>query len=70
MMTDREKHLSLALDALVQATETLDTYADDLPDYCYHFTREMVRQARASIEAAAMAKPSVLRRWFGRKEAA
>jgi hypothetical protein len=67
MMTDREKHLSLALDALVQVRETLETYQDDVPGWAFHTARGRLDVARRHIEAAAMPKPSVLRRWFGRE---
>jgi hypothetical protein len=68
MMTDREKRLSLALDALTMLEEDLQEWADWHPHY--RLMARYIREAKANIEAAAMPKPSVLRRLFTRREAA
>jgi hypothetical protein len=69
MMTDREKHLSLALDALTKLEEGIEQHPAILlarPDWI----TQGLKITRGHIEAAAMPKPSIIRRLFARKEAA
>lgn len=68
-MTDREKHLSLALDALVQLEERIRLDCNTCTQ-CHVTELASVRTIRGHIEAAAMPKPSIIRRWFGKREAA
>ena len=66
---DRDKHLSLALDALLIARETFDTYAYAMPPGASRAIRHELLAVKAHIEAATtMTRPGVLRRWFGRTE--
>lgn len=58
-MTEQEKHLSLALDALTHVVESIDRANRTNPPVAHW--RESVQTAMAHIEAAAIPKPSRLR---------
>ena len=69
-MTDREKHLSLAIDALTMLNESMDESAGygELTHVPYHYWRQLSGDAIASIEAAAIPKTGIIRRLVGRWE--
>jgi hypothetical protein len=67
-MTDREKHLSLALDALTKLEEGMVERPWMLiTEPGENWIRQGLKITRRHIEAAAMPKPSIIRRWFGRE---
>ena len=70
-MTDREKHLSLALDALVQFEERLlHMHRNGRIDMATHLDLyACISDVRHNIEAAAMPRPSLIRRLITRRAA-
>jgi hypothetical protein len=67
-MTDREKHLRLALDALAILDEDLREFAHAHPRL--DEWQKLVFIATEQVAEAAMPKPGIIRRLFTRREAA